>query len=332
MNRALPHNTEHACTCSKVKKVKIEEGWLPTLQNLKRVNQDLYENEAPTVDIDDDRREKDFRIDIDSWTLNKHEQQVRRTEPAGSSEVTAHIEAPSSDIQLNPDKPYEKLSDDQCIQQPNRHRPRRMGSIISIRNENLGFIPENEIISSTASTSLAANSSFGSPAPSATAGLNNDNPQQASPTSSSDELILDLSQLDLSMSSDQFALSKSRTKNFYETFGPPRTVSTDKVSVSTEASSNSNKGADNSDLNISLSSLAASKSICQNVCQTSQTKLSVESSPPAQNTVSTPDATQAAKHFKKAKHSGTSTRVKYFTQLKLGETANAGRKKEQKTF
>ena len=83
------------------------------------------------------------------------------------------------------DKPYGKLSDDQCIQQPKRHRPRRMGSIISIRNENLGFIPENEIISSTASNSPTVNSSFGSPVPSATAGLNSDNPQQASPTSSS---------------------------------------------------------------------------------------------------------------------------------------------------
>ncbi|XP_067950971.1 uncharacterized protein [Watersipora subatra] len=74
-----------------------------TLQNPKKVDQDLYKNEAPTVDIDEDRREEDFRMDINSWTLNKHGQQVRRTEPAGSSEVTVHIEAPSSDIQLNPD-------------------------------------------------------------------------------------------------------------------------------------------------------------------------------------------------------------------------------------
>ena len=77
-----------------------------TLQNAKKVDEDLYRKEAPTVDISEDRREENFRLDINSWTLNKHGQQVPRADPAGASTVTVDVElsGSSSDIQLNPGK------------------------------------------------------------------------------------------------------------------------------------------------------------------------------------------------------------------------------------
>lgn len=49
-----------------------------TLQNAKRVDEELYRKEAPTVDISEDRREENFRLDINGWTLNKHGQKVSK--------------------------------------------------------------------------------------------------------------------------------------------------------------------------------------------------------------------------------------------------------------
>jgi len=44
-----------------------------TLTNPKKVDEDLYKREeiAPVVDIAEDKREEGFRLDINSWTLNK---------------------------------------------------------------------------------------------------------------------------------------------------------------------------------------------------------------------------------------------------------------------
>lgn len=44
----------------------------------KKVDKDLYKNEAPTVDIMEDGREENFRLDINSWTLNKHQQKQKQ--------------------------------------------------------------------------------------------------------------------------------------------------------------------------------------------------------------------------------------------------------------
>ena len=49
-----------------------------TAMSAKRVDTDLYKNEAPTVDILEDGREENFRLDINSWTLNKHNQKKKQ--------------------------------------------------------------------------------------------------------------------------------------------------------------------------------------------------------------------------------------------------------------
>ena len=54
----------------------------------KRVDTDLYKNEAPTVDILEDGREENFRLDINSWTLNKHNQQNKQKQ---QQQVLLHI-------------------------------------------------------------------------------------------------------------------------------------------------------------------------------------------------------------------------------------------------
>ena len=54
----------------------------------KRVDTDLYKNEAPTVDILEDGREENFRLDINSWTLNKHNQKNKQKQ---QQQVLLHI-------------------------------------------------------------------------------------------------------------------------------------------------------------------------------------------------------------------------------------------------
>lgn len=49
-----------------------------TSMSAKKVDPELYKSSAPTVDIIEDNREENFRLDINSWTLNKHKQQNRQ--------------------------------------------------------------------------------------------------------------------------------------------------------------------------------------------------------------------------------------------------------------
>ena len=44
-----------------------------TLNNTKRVDEELYKQEAPAVDIREDQREENFRLDINKWDINRHQ-------------------------------------------------------------------------------------------------------------------------------------------------------------------------------------------------------------------------------------------------------------------
>lgn len=95
---------------------------------------------------------------------------------------------------------------------------RRLNSIITSGTGNLGYIPENSALPSLA-TVLASNTSDYTDhsltrSCSLDAGLNYTDPSQ---------IQLQLSDMDLSLSSDQFSLRRSApSRTFYEAFGTPR--------------------------------------------------------------------------------------------------------------
>ena len=229
-----------------------------------------------------------------------------------------------------------------------RTRPQhtRMDSSLKNGSENLGYIPEHNTLS------INPNKQLDSVEP-------KDN--LVTSTSSAKELVLDLSELDVSLSTDQFSFRKpSRTEKFYEAFGTPRD------SIYTSYC----EGLDNSNLlqtsnskhyfsnpNISSSYLSADKPVTQSKPATTSSKPKYvkkhEHTTPSNAAQifshSLPLATRygsdvdlwssnkptsaASEHNRVSKMRYGDSRVNYLTQLKVGETVRlqeAAKRKKRK--
>lgn len=126
------------------------------------------------------------------------------------------------------------LHDHQRIQtvKGKRGQPRnynRVNSIISTGSENLGYIPDYNTLPTTTirhhSPTHLDYSMLPHKPPTAGSSLatNSDNRNAPPAPSSAKELVLDLSDLDASLSTDQFSFKRpSRSRSFYEAFGTPR--------------------------------------------------------------------------------------------------------------
>lgn len=234
-----------------------------------------------------------------------------------------------------------------------RQTNQRMTSIMSAGSENLGFIPEYNTLPVKPSKKVSNNEPDHSTLPHKprsnnpqhTAELpNNDNLSQSISTSSTKELVLDLSDLEVSMSTGELSSQRqSSTRSFYEAFSTPRSQTyLDRAEDNRLVSLSAKEKQDNVNNNYSYPNISLqgdsprspsnvlSSMGCKNTAPASDqdynNALEYADSPLTLSQLS--DSPAVPKRVSQAKFGN--SRVTYLTQMKLGETVRLQQESKKK--